>query len=95
MVCFQAIALCGSPALSCSLFIVEAPDHGGIFEAAKSANKLSVPLFTAQYSEYPENAQGNEKILKEMNAFPVKGRMENENLIPNMDKMIGILKYGI
>ena len=80
-------------ALSHAVYIVEAPEEGGVFEAAKSANKLNIPLFTTQYSEYPENAAGNKIILEEMSGMPVRGRMENDMLVPNMDKIIGFAKF--
>lgn len=81
-------------ALSCAVFIVEAPPDGGIFEAAKSAGNLKVPLFTAEYGEYPKNAGGNRRIIEEMGGTPVKGKMENGMLVPNMDRIIGLAKFG-
>ncbi|HOT44745.1 MAG TPA: DNA-processing protein DprA [Spirochaetota bacterium] len=81
-------------ALAYAVFIVEAPPDGGIFEAAKSAGNLKVPLFTAEYGEYPKNAGGNRKIMEEMGGIPVKGKMENGMLVPNMDRIIGLAKFG-
>ena len=81
-------------ALSCAVYIVEAPPDGGIFEAAKSAGNLKVPLFTTEYGEYPKNAGGNRKIIEEMGGTPVKGKMENGMLVPNMDRIIGMAKFG-
>ena len=80
-------------ALSHSVFIIEAPEKGGIFEAVKSAEKLKIPIFTTEYKEYPESAMGNKIILDRFNGRPVKGRMENKILMPNLDEMIGILKF--
>ena len=80
-------------AMSLVVYIVEAPIEGGVFEAAKSANKLNVPLFSTEYSSYPENAKGNKIILEEMNGIPVRGKMENDLLIPNMEKIIGFAKF--
>ncbi len=81
-------------ALSYAVFIVEAPESGGIFEAAKSAHSIGVPLFTAEYSEYPVSAAGNKKILDELGGIPVRGRLVNNSLAPNMDKIIGCAKFG-
>ncbi len=81
-------------ALSYAVFIVEAPPDGGIFEAAKSASNLKVPLFTTEYGEYPKNAGGNRKIVDELGGIPVKGKMENSILVPNMDRIIGMAKFG-
>ncbi len=81
-------------ALSCAVYIVEAPLDGGIFEAAKSANNLKVPLFVTEYGEYPKNAGGNRKIIDELGGIPVLGRMESGMLVPNMDKIIGMEKFG-
>ncbi|MBN2160507.1 MAG: DNA-processing protein DprA [Spirochaetes bacterium] len=81
-------------ALSCAVFIVEAPPEGGIFEAAKSAHNLNIPLFITEYGEYPKNAGGNKKIMDELDGIPVLGRMVNEMLAPNMDRIIGAAKFG-
>jgi predicted Rossmann fold nucleotide-binding protein DprA/Smf involved in DNA uptake len=81
-------------ALSYAVYIVEAPEEGGIFEAAKSAHNLKIPLFTTEYAEFPKNATGNRKIIDELDGIPVLGRMENELLVPNMDKIIGAVKFG-
>ncbi|MBN1497737.1 MAG: DNA-processing protein DprA [Spirochaetes bacterium] len=81
-------------ALAYAVYIVEAPAEGGIFEAAKSAHNLKVPLFTTQYTEFPKNASGNSKIMDELGGVPVLGKMENDMLMPNMDKIIGTVKFG-
>jgi DNA protecting protein DprA len=80
-------------ALSHAVYIVEAPVEGGIMEAAKSAEKLGIPLFTTEYSEYPESASGNSLIIEKHGGAPVRGRRENNILVPNMDRMIGIARY--
>ena len=81
-------------ALSHAVFIVEAPESGGIFEAAKSAQTLKVPLYTAEYSEYPESALGNKKILAELGGYPVRGKKSADNLtVPNMDRIIADVKF--
>jgi DNA processing protein len=81
-------------AMSRAVYIVEAPAEGGIFEAAKSARNLNVPLFTTEYAEYPKNAGGNIKIIEELGGIPVLGRIENDMLVPNMDAIIGAIKFG-
>jgi DNA processing protein len=80
-------------ALSNAVFIVESPESGGIFEAAKSAHGLKVPLYTTEYSEYPPGALGNKKILAEMGAFPVRGKKSDDLIIPNMDRIIADVKF--
>ncbi|MCP4136622.1 MAG: hypothetical protein GY754_36970 [bacterium] len=80
-------------ALSYGVYIIEAPAEGGVFEAAKSANKLEIPLFTTEYSEFPENAPGNKKILDDMGGIAIRGRLEEEMLVPNMDKIISLAKF--
>jgi DNA processing protein len=82
-------------AFSHAVYVVEAPSEDGIFEAAKSARNLNIPLFTTEYAEYPKNAGGNRKILNELGGIPVFGRMENELLLPNMEQIIGTVKFGI
>ena len=81
-------------ALSNAVFIVESPEEGGIYESAKSAQSLKIPLYTAEYAEYPPNASGNKKILAEMGAYPVRGRKNSDNLtVPNMDRIIADVKF--
>jgi DNA processing protein len=80
-------------ALSHAVYIVEAPSESGIIEAAKSAEKLGVPLFTTEYSEYPESASGNRQIIEKHGGIPVRGRRENNLLVPNLDRIIGIARY--
>ncbi len=81
-------------ALSGAVFIVEAPEDGGIFEAAKSAHKLGIPLFTTEYGEYPENAKGNKKILEDLGGIPVRSKLVDELRVPNMDKFISVIKFN-
>ena len=81
-------------ALSRAVYIVEAPPEGGIFEAAKSARTLGVPLYTTEYAEYPKNAGGNRIIIDEMEGIPVLGKIENDLLVPQMDAIIGTAKFG-
>jgi DNA processing protein len=81
-------------ALSRAVFIVEAPKEGGIFEAAKSAAKLSIPLYTAEYAQYPESAEGNPVLMKEFSASPVRGRKEGTAVVPNVEAMIAAVKFG-
>jgi DNA processing protein len=81
-------------AMSKAVFIVEAPEKEGIFEAAKSAEKLKIPLFIAEYAEYPENAKGNPVIIQSMGGIPVRGRIDREQLIPNIEKLIAEVKFG-
>jgi DNA processing protein len=81
-------------ALSRAVYIIEAPEEGGIFEAAKSARDLKVPLYTTEYSRYPESASGNRRIMEEMDAKPVRGRMVNDMLSPNLDSLIADVKFG-
>ncbi|MBN2403293.1 MAG: DNA-processing protein DprA [Spirochaetes bacterium] len=80
-------------ALSYAVYIVESVLDGGIFEAAKSAKKLSTPLFVTEYKEYPKSASAN-KILIEDGARSVKGRLVNKELSPNLDELIGLVKFG-
>jgi len=81
-------------ALSHAVFIVESPESGGIFEAAKSAQSLKIPLYTAEYSEYPPSALGNKKILAELGAYSIRGKKSADNLtVPNMDRIIADVKF--
>lgn len=80
-------------ALSHAVFIVEAPEEGGIFEAAKSAHSLNIPLYTTEYAEYPPTASGNKKIMSEFGAFPVRGKKVDNLTLPNMDRIIADVKF--
>ena len=79
-------------ALSYAAYIIESVSDGGIFEAAKSAKKLGIPLFVTEYKEYPKSASAN-KLLIDDGARPVKGRLVNNELSPNLDELIGIVKF--
>ena len=79
-------------ALSSAVFIVEAPEEGGIFEAAKSAQKLNVPLYTTKYGEYPEHAKGNILILEQMGGHAIQRKKESTELEPNIDQLIAHAK---
>ena len=83
-------------ALSKAVFIVESPakDEGGIFEAAKSAQKMHIPLFTAEYAEYTEPSMGNPTLLKEYGAQPIRGRKEETGISPNLDAFIAKVKFN-
>lgn len=80
-------------AMSHAVFIVESPPEGGIFEAGKSANNLGIPLYTTEYANYPESAAGNQKLISELGANPVRGRMQDNRVVPNMDRLIGDVKF--
>jgi DNA processing protein len=81
-------------ALARAVFIIEAPAEGGIFEAGKSAVKLGVPLFTVQYATCPKNALGNNALIEELGATPVRGRFTNDLLVPNMEKILAAAKFN-
>ena len=80
-------------ALARAVYIVEAPEEGGIFEAARSALKLKVPLYATEYSEYPESALGNKKIFSDLGGIPVKGRVVDDLTVPNMDRFVADVKF--
>jgi DNA processing protein len=80
-------------ALSRAVFIVESKKDGGSFDAAKSAVKLQIPLFTAQYAEYPASAEGNPVIIQELKAHPVRGRKEGAAVVPNLDGLLAAVKF--
>ncbi|HOP30590.1 MAG TPA: DNA-processing protein DprA [Spirochaetota bacterium] len=80
-------------ALASAVFIVESPDEGGIFEAAKSAHALNIPLYTTEYAEYPPTASGNKRIMSEFGALPVRGKKVDSLTLPNMDRIIADVKF--
>jgi len=80
-------------AMSKAVYIVEAPEEGGIFEAARSAFNYKIPLYSTEYAEYPESAKGNRKIFAELGGIPVKGKVVNDLTVPNMDRLIADVKF--
>lgn len=81
-------------AFSYAVYIVEAPQDGGIFEAAKSAHSLKVPLYTTEYADYPESAIGNKSIMTDFGAHPVRGKRVDDITVPNVDKIIADVKFS-
>jgi DNA processing protein len=81
-------------AMAMAVYIVEAPEEGGIFEAGKSAVHHKTPLFVTEYVEYPDSARGNPLLIKDYGAIPVRGRKEQDLLVPNLDALIGKVKWG-
>ncbi len=79
-------------ALSYAAYFVECSLDSGIFEAVKSAKKLDIPLFVTEYKDYPASASANKSLIED-GAYPVKGRLVNSELIPNLDELIGIVKF--
>ncbi|MGQ9842555.1 MAG: DNA-processing protein DprA [Spirochaetota bacterium] len=77
-----------------ALIIVETSNDGGCFEAAKSAVKYKTPLFVVEYAQYPQSALGNPILIKDYSAIPLRGRLQNDILIPNMDTCIAKVRYG-
>jgi hypothetical protein len=53
-----------------------------------------VPLFVAEYANYPQSAAGNLKLISEFGGIPVRGRKENEFVVPNIDKLIAKVKFS-
>ena len=80
-------------AMALAVYIVEAPQEGGIFEAGKSAANHKTPLFVTEYAEFPESAKGNPLLIKDYGAAPVRGRREQDMLVPNLDALIGKVKW--
>lgn len=81
-------------AMSYAVFIVEAPVDGGIFETGKSTRDTGTPLYVTEYSQYPASAGGNTRLIQEFGGIPVRGRMEHELLVPNLEKLIGAVKFA-
>lgn len=80
--------------LSKALFIVETEENGIPIEAAKNAQKLNIPIFTAEYSEYPSSASGNKLLMKEYAAIPLRGKKENNSIKPNIDMLLAKIKFN-
>jgi hypothetical protein len=47
-----------------------------------------------EYAHYPDSALGNPVLINEYNAIPLRGRMQNDMLLPNMDTCIAKVRYG-
>lgn len=79
-------------ALSHAVYIVECSQESSTFEAAKSAKKYNIPLFVTEYKDYPASASANYQLIAD-GARAVKGRFVNNQLSPNLDDVIGLVKY--
>ncbi len=79
--------------LARAVYVVESPETGGVFEAAKSAANLKVPLYTTEYSKYPDGALGNIKIISELGGIAVRGKKADGLTVPNMDRIIADVKF--
>lgn len=77
-----------------ALIIIETGNSAGSFEAAKTACKYNTPLFVVEYAQYPQSASGNPVLIKEYRATPLRGRIQNDVLVPNMDACIAKIKWG-
>ncbi|MCX8123500.1 MAG: DNA-processing protein DprA [Spirochaetes bacterium] len=77
-----------------ALIIIETANNAGCFEAAKSAKKYKTPLFVVEYAKYPDSAIGNPVLIKDYQATPLRGRIQNDVLVPNMDACIAKARYG-
>ncbi len=77
-----------------ALIIIETENNAGSFESAKSAYKYNTPLFVVEYAQYPTTASGNPVLIKEYRATPLRGRIQNDVLVPNMDACIAKIKWG-
>ena len=81
-------------AMVSALIIIETMKDGGSFEAAKSAAKYKTPLFVVEYAHYPDSALGNPVLINEYNAIPLRGCIQNDMIVPNMDTCIAKVRYG-
>jgi DNA processing protein len=80
-------------ALARAVYVVEAPDEGGVIEAARYCSTAGVPLYTTEYQEYPENSRGNRTILTELGGSPVRKKKGLDTIVPNMDRIIAHGKF--
>lgn len=80
----QIMTLC---AVSKAVFVIESPDNDITKTAAASAKALNLPLYAAEYSEYPADASGNPVLIKNA-ALPVRGKKDETGVVPNLENMI-------
>jgi DNA processing protein len=64
-------------ALSDAMILIEARTTGGSIAAGKSCLRLGIPLFAAVYGDAPDEAGGNEQLLRE-GARPLKKSRSTE-----------------
>ncbi len=74
-------------ALSKAMIVIEAQEKGGTIEAGKSALKLHMPLFVAEYTDM-QNTPGNDVLLQQGAIGLRKSRSEGRAILtPLFDKI--------
>jgi DNA processing protein len=80
----QIMTLC---AISKAIFVIELPDNDITRNISASAKALNIPLYTAEYADYPAEAAGNSVLIKN-GAIPVRGKKDDTGIIPNLENLI-------
>jgi DNA processing protein len=84
----QTATLC---AVSRAVFVVETPDNETAKTALSTSKAMSVPLFAAEYAEYPAEASGNPILIKN-GAVPVRGKKDESGIVPNLENIIAAVR---
>jgi DNA processing protein len=84
----QTATLC---AVSRAVFVVETPDNETAKTALSASKTMSVPLFAAEYADYPAEASGNPILIKN-GAVPVRGKKDESGIIPNLENIIAAVR---
>lgn len=80
--------ICG---LSDAMFVIEAGESGGTFEAGLISIKLNQPLFVIDYENSTESALGNKFLIKK-GGIPIRS---NKHRVPNLEKLFNIINNNI
>ncbi|MDA3899160.1 MAG: DNA-processing protein DprA [Spirochaetes bacterium] len=81
--------------ISEAVYIVEMKKNDDVLEpTAKHITKCEIPLYTTEYSKYPDEASGNSDLFEMFGARPIRGKKTGNTLQPNLDSLIAHAKFN-
>lgn len=81
--------------LSDAIYIIEMKkDDPVITPTVKHISKISTPLYATHYSEYPEEASGNQNLFENYGALPIRGKKVGNIIQPNLDAIMAHAKFS-
>jgi len=71
-------------ALADAVLVIEAGEGGGTAEGARVAKELGKPLYVIQYTSPPPSAVGNQVLISQLSAHPIRSWRDVMGLIENL-----------
>jgi predicted Rossmann fold nucleotide-binding protein DprA/Smf involved in DNA uptake len=82
--------------ISKAVYIIEINENDDVLQkTARFIVKNEIPLYTTEYSDFPETAIGNKKLITELSARTVRGRKSGNKLTPNLDAFAAHMKFDV